>query len=346
VNLQALGSGQSVVYVATRLFDHSSRFYGALIERASHDALRRVLERHGIQPTGPLTFLPFRDSNEAARKRPGESLTEAIFRIDCERLDAAAALIAPFHGINQDIGIAFEIGYCAARHIPILAIASDFVRLSHSREEEDSLVEPLLASLCTQVVDASAFLDAGAPPTREGYLSRLHTTFAHVESLVGQAVAALAEGSTRPASPPPSPEAIPGRVHLEFGGGLQEYQRLLAARAEELLTRQGFSVTVSERYSRGHGSGAALAADLAAVKRCQLLITLGDGPDMDAEIAAMQGHARALGRRVVLYLTTSRALTTGPEYHTPRNLMLLHSADRIASSLDGILPAVVELAAG
>jgi nucleoside 2-deoxyribosyltransferase len=334
-----------VVYVATRLFDHSSRFYGALVERACHDALRRVLERHGIPPTGPLTFLPFRDSNEAARKRPGESLTAAIFRIDCERLDAAAALIAPFHVITQDIGIAFEMGYCAARNVPILAIASDFVRMSHSPEEAPSLVEPLLASLCTQVVDASAFPDTGAPPTREGYLSRLDTTFKQVESLVGQAVEALAEGGTKQVSLPSVPEAIPGRVHIEFGGGLQEYQRLLADRTAEMLTRQGFSVTLSERYSRGRGGKAALAADLAAVSRCQLLVTLGDGPDMDAEVAAMQGYARALGRRVVLYLTTSRSLTTGPEYHTLRNLMVLHSADRIASSLDDILPAVAELAA-
>lgn len=321
-----------MVYVATHLFDHVGKLYGARIERACHAALLRVLARRGVEPAGPLTFLPFRDSNESIPKRPGESLTEAIFRIDCEQLDVSAALVAPFQGLAQDSGIAFEMGYAAARGVPVLSIASSFVRFSHDAQQEPSRVEPLLAWLSHRVVDASAF-PAGAQRTRAGYLDRLEDALQHVEQRAGQALAALAEGEAGPSRLLDAPSPEPRRVHLEFGGGLYEYQRLLAGQVAEALARQGLTVSSSERYLHG-ASDAAVAADLRAAARSQVVITLGDGPDMDAEVAAVQGYAWALGRRVLLYVSTPRRLCGGPGYRTQQNLMVFHSAHRRIGSLE------------
>ncbi len=334
MNLEALASGRSTVYVATHLFDHVGKLYGARLERAGHAALLRVLTRRGLDPVGPLTFLPFRDSNESMPKRPGESLTEAIFRLDCEQVDSAAALVAPFQGLAQDAGIAFEMGYAAARGVPVLSIASSFVRFSHGAQGAPSQVEPLLAWLSHRVVDASAF-PVGAQRTRVGYLERIEEALQHAEKQAGQALEALAEGE---GGPPRLLEALSPeshRVHLEFGGGLYEYQRLLARQVAEALTRQGLTVSISERYLRG-ASDAAVAADLRAAGRSQVVVTLGDGPDMDAEIAAVQGYAWALGRRVLLYVTTSRRLFAGPEYRTWQNLMVFHSAHQRIDSLEDI----------
>jgi nucleoside 2-deoxyribosyltransferase len=330
-----------MVYVATHLFDHVGKLYGARIERACHAALLRVLERRGIDPVGPLTFLPFRDSNESTPKRPGESLTEAIFRIDCERLDSAAALVAPFQGLSQDAGIAFEMGYATARRVPMLSIASSFVRFSYDVEQEPSRVEPLLAFLSHHVVDASA-IPAGGQRTRAAYLTRIEDALQNVELRVGQALEALAEGGPGLSSTLDTPSPESNRVHLEFGGGLYEYQRLLAVRVAEALTRQGLTVSISERYLQG-GDDAAVAADLRAIGRSQVVVTLGDGPDMEAEIAAVQGYAWALGRRVVLYASTRRRLCSGSEYRTQQNLMVFHSVDRIIDSLEAIPGAVQQV---
>jgi len=64
-----------------------------------------------------------------------------------------------------------------------------------------------------------------------------------------------------------------------------------------------------------------------------VVVTFGDGPDMNPESAALQGYLRALGREVVLYCSSTTHLYTGPEYGMRRNLMLMHSADRTVTCL-------------
>jgi nucleoside 2-deoxyribosyltransferase len=53
---------------------------------------------------------------------------EAIFRADCELMDAAHFAIAnmmPFRGVSTDAGTAFEIGYLYAQQKPIFGYGSD-----------------------------------------------------------------------------------------------------------------------------------------------------------------------------------------------------------------------------
>jgi nucleoside 2-deoxyribosyltransferase len=53
---------------------------------------------------------------------------EAIFRADCELMDAAHFAIAnmmPFRGVSADAGTAFEIGYLYAQQKPVFGYGSD-----------------------------------------------------------------------------------------------------------------------------------------------------------------------------------------------------------------------------
>src|SRR5204862_139935 len=67
--------------------------------------------------------------------------------------------------------------------------------------------------------------------------------------------------------------------------------------------------------------------DIVAAVGADLLVTLGDGADMDAGSAAIQGLARGFNRRVLLYYSGALRWVAGSRDAEERNLMLQHSAD-------------------
>jgi hypothetical protein len=64
---------------------------------------------------------------------------------------------------------------------------------------------------------------------------------------------------------------------------------------------------------------------------------------MDAESAAVQGYAWALGRRVVLYVSSRRRMCSVAGYRTQQNVMIFHSAHLIVESLEAIPRAVQQV---
>ncbi|WP_457632932.1 nucleoside 2-deoxyribosyltransferase [Oceanithermus desulfurans] len=334
-----LAAGEAPVYVATRLYDPSGRYLGARLERGCLRGLRAGLEELGLEGRDPLTFLPFRDSNSALQGVPAEGFSRAIYDLDRDHIERGFALLAPLGDLQADSGIAFEVGYAAGVGTPAVLLWLNFFVLRYDGTEETLLAPPLLSRLATRSENLGAFDLSLRFDGREDYLRRVAATLDEAEA----AVAALCrELVLRPHDPPPRPAAAPaaGRVHLEFGGGQFETQRCWAARLQTELERAGFTVSVSRRYE---GEGPLLeraAADLNAAAASELVVTLADGPDMDGETAALQGYARGLGRKVLLYSSGRRRIYTGPEYDHRHNLMLLYSADRSVRRLDEVVPAV------
>ena len=76
-----------------------------------------------------------------------------------------------------------------------------------------------------------------------------------------------------------------------------------------------------------------------------LLVTLGDGPDMDPGAAALQGLARGADRRVLLYYSGAVRWVAGSRDAEERNLMLQHSADAVVHRLDELPDAAARLLA-
>ena len=74
-----------------------------------------------------------------------------------------------------------------------------------------------------------------------------------------------------------------------------------------------------------------------------VLVTLGDGPDVDPEVAAVQGTRSALGRPTLLLRASPLGHHDGPAYEPGCNLMLWHSADTVAPNVQEAVQAVLTL---
>lgn len=83
---------------------------------------KRICAEYGFDGLFPL-------DNGIATPNVGNSETaEAIFRADCELMDAAHFVIAnmmPFRGVSADVGTVFEIGYMYAQQKPVFGYGSD-----------------------------------------------------------------------------------------------------------------------------------------------------------------------------------------------------------------------------
>jgi nucleoside 2-deoxyribosyltransferase len=105
--------GSPKVYLAgPGVFRPDAKAYGKL--------LKGKCERVGLSGLFPL-------DNEIADGTP-EQIAERIYRANIELIDVADAIIAdisPFRSPNMDPGTAWEIGYGAAKGLPVIGWTSD-----------------------------------------------------------------------------------------------------------------------------------------------------------------------------------------------------------------------------
>lgn len=123
-----------LVYLAGPLFTPA--------ERRWLEELAGELERLGLD-----TYLPHRDAGLAPADR---RRTRAFYRADLRALDRAAAIVAVVDGPDVDAGTAFEIGYGAARGLPIVGVAED-VRL----EPPKARLNVMIGNACSVIGDHS-----------------------------------------------------------------------------------------------------------------------------------------------------------------------------------------------
>ncbi len=326
------------VYVATRLFDLGSRIAGCHIEKAVANGIRKASIRDsGLRTVS--TFLPYRDSNERADSLSGKSLSNAIYRIDRQMLDSSLLLVAPLHDMCHDSGIAYELGYAYGRRIPAIGVTSNFCSFRYPRFKGRYPCDPLLLHMCTSIIAAPPAILRARDATRGGYLPRMKRDLAHLCGRLEAEVSLRLHRVRRDVGPIPISRRSLRTIHLEFGGCRSESQMILAERVRSALSRLGLVVTISRRYrSRLLASG--IRQDLMRVRSAGLVVTLGDGEDMDSGSAAMHGFRTARGGDVVLYCTDRKRLTAGRGYDTARNLMLCESAVATVSSLSELTGAI------
>ncbi len=348
----ALAGGNAPVYVATKLFDYAGRMLSAAVEEALVRGLRRGLASAGLRSAGNLAFLPFRDSNEAVDPSVTDSaiITAQIYELDTSAIRRSYAIVALLNDPQKDSGVCFEVGYAAALGRPIMPIVNDFIDYRYDPWGWVYPLDPILATLAPAILKAASLPAPGPGDRRRLYRRAQDTGITQVQERVANAGGELIRApeqfiGTLPAPTPPG--ELP-RVHLEFGGGLYEWQRLLLAEALRRLEAADLPcmITTARRYETvGDDLGAAINADIAATIGADLLVTLGDGADMDAGSAALQGLARGHGRKVILYYSGATrwvAASRDPEY---RNLMLEQSADLLIRALDELPGAVRRLLA-
>ncbi len=330
--LRELAAGERPVYVATRLYEPAGRYLGARLERGCLAGLRRAL---GADARGPLTFLPFRDSNGALQNVPEGELSRRIFALDSRRVRGAYALLSALGDLQLDSGVAFEIGLAAASGVPVELLGLNFFKLRYPEEGRDRVLPPLLELLADRV----HYLGEFAPAGDAGYLAEVE---AHLERLERAAAGICHRWATAPPQTVrPLPPAVGGRgVFLEFGDGRSEAREFWADRAAALLGGRGWRVYRSRRHGPGGDRAQATAADLRRAAASRVVVVWADGNDVDAESAALQGYVYALGRRVILYGGEKRRVYAGPGYDNRFNLMLSCSAAAVVDRLED-LPAAV-----
>lgn len=83
------------------------------------EAKKRICAAHGLSGLFPL--------DQQQPKLPPDELGMAIYRANVVLMEACDAIIAnltPFRGPGMDAGTAFEVGFCAARGLPVFGYAN------------------------------------------------------------------------------------------------------------------------------------------------------------------------------------------------------------------------------
>jgi nucleoside 2-deoxyribosyltransferase len=98
----------SLIYLAAPLFSDAERAYNL--------ALRDLLEGKGYP-----VYLP----QETGEGFGGPERDSVIFGSHVAALEGASCVVAVCDGVDTDSGTAWEIGYAAAKGIPVIALSTD-----------------------------------------------------------------------------------------------------------------------------------------------------------------------------------------------------------------------------
>ena len=339
--LVELAAGQRPTYVCTRLFHPSGRLLGTFLEGGVRAGLSAALTDAHLTATGPVTFLPYRDSNGAITPRAGHEFTRDIYLLDAAQVRRAGRMVIPLDDLQVDSGIAFELGLAWGLGIPTLTVLLNSVSLQHRPSGEPLRALPVLSMMSGTVIDAGAFPLSGLSSEASTYQEQVLASLSQMASLVREAVYA---DPVPPVSPRPERPLRLGTVHLE-GGVPHAGTDLLIAHARTALRAQGWTVTTSARWDASPGESLVdrAARDVETALAAQVVLNFGDGADVDAEVAAIQGARTALGCPTVLLRSAPLGIQDGPVYASVCNLMLAHSAWRVAESLAQALQWISDL---
>ncbi|MGV3615302.1 MAG: nucleoside 2-deoxyribosyltransferase [Fimbriimonas sp.] len=325
-----------IVYIAGRLFDVEEKWKSELLEAAVIEGLRRA-SRRGLLPHSTLTtFVPFRDAGQELLEL--EDKARVLYELDIARLDRTALLVAYIDGLGKDEGVCFEVGYAAAKGIPILLVSTDF--LSHRLGDAEFALDPLLMAAAEVVRFPHLRLSEDRT-----FRQNLEATRGEVLESVSARIVEFCErfpGLLRPPCPQPPPARGRG-VFLEFGGELFEWQRDFVARLEsKLRAKPRYNVVRAGRYRDLQWLSAteAGAAELRRIADCGHAILCTDGEECPAGTAFAQGYARSLGRAVWQYNSKTTSIVGSGGYRSSRNLMLDYSADKVFRTFADLILAV------
>lgn len=368
-----LALGRKVVYMATRLYDYTQKLATVELESAVFDGLLDAALDLGIPMEKYPIFMPFRDTVENIRELD-DSVNQdekacAIYQDDLRRLARLYALVTFLNDPCKDDGICMEIGFAYGQRVPIVVVVTDFIHYSSiSSPEIEFTLDPILLEMCGRVIHQTTISPARVPFPGDAdleamkrvsadFAERLHEANRTLHQIVREHIKEMALAPSQFVSSHPNVHTCCSRpmVYVDFNGGLYEWSREYAKRLATLLCSEGLTVRLGRRHwpswqariaesvdrntlahqLGGHDLETALAADI--------LILSGDGPEVDSGTAALQGAARALNKKIILYYSGNLQTNAGGRKPTARNLMLLYSPDRVARRLDEIPDLVHEV---
>ncbi len=347
MTLSDLANSRSIVYVVTRLFDYTEKIKAESVEKAVLNGLVRAMQEKGIErsTSEAITFVPFRDT--AQDKMKAVNKTKTIYDEDLKRLRNLFMMVGFLDGLSKDEGVCMEIGYAYGVGVPILLVLTDFIRREFKEiPSSEHLLDPVLLAMVSKLI-----YQYKIPETQTTFLNRLIEGLENVYKKVDDTVYQIAmspdlfQHAVIPRLPPPE-------VYIDFGGGHYEWERLLQERLLQTLSLRGISSQISQRYAWSAGKSAAFHSapfisdlglkDITHAANAKVIITCGDADEMSSGTAAIQGFARSLNKKVLLYDSKLTYLVGDDEHRMSRNLMIDYSADKIVRHFDD-LPEAVEV---
>ena len=335
-DLKGLAQGKSIIYIVSRVFD----FYEKLKAEDLEDAVRRGVNRAFLlKEIIPIfkdyTFVPFRDTiQEAADDELATNniyKTINIYQEDLDRLKKLFLAIGFLDGFSKDEGVCFELGYAFGLGKPIFLIASDFVRSAPKASPNiEYNFDPILEFMVSKSVYHYT-ISNNSKSFRENLKHSLDLLFKKVEDEVLELCINYDDIVTKQRSKVSSEDKYD--VFLEFGGGLFEWQRELQEDLLVKLNTLGISACISTRFQEHiseFNKQSILEVgykDLKKVLGSKIIVTCGDSPELIAGTAAIQGYARSLDKKIILYDSKLTYIVGDNGYQSSRNLMIDHSAD-------------------
>ncbi|MEU2772469.1 nucleoside 2-deoxyribosyltransferase [Streptomyces sp. NPDC007162] len=300
-------------YVAHRLFAAHDR---ALAAELAHHLARKLGEDH--------VFLPFCDTDE--EDLVADVKGRRLFELDRERLGRIRALIAIVHGPSPDDGVCMEIGYAAARGVPVILLTTDFQDYSATLTgPRTHFPDPLLDALATRIVRVPRL----GTTTQPSGTSRFADFALRNQAQVHQAVEACVDAALQlPA--PAADTAVPGRT------GSTVY----AEPSPYTLPHHPLPGLVRCRHATAIGPTRFVAAEPVTAARHDWAAALGStcivvdasGPEAPPGAALLIGAACATGTPVAAYLPHSTYTHAAGREPNCRNLMIQYGVDAILRS--------------
>jgi nucleoside 2-deoxyribosyltransferase len=348
MTLSDLANGKSLVYIVTRLFDFSEKIKAEKVEQAVLAGLQRAMQESGIKRVSqsPITFVPFRDTAQDKIEAPNK--TKIIYEEDITRLKRLFAVVGFLDGLSKDEGVCMEMGYAYALGVPILIILTDFIR-REMREFRDSqhLLDPVLLAMGTRIIS-----EYQIPEIERPFYDRLILGLEHVYETIEREVFRLAI-SPSPSKVTPISEASAVDVYVDFGGGHFEWERILQRELSRNLDIRGISNRLSQRYAQFAEHLDSMPScinvrdlglkDIANAAKAEVVVTCGDSDEMSSGTAAIQGFARALGKKILLYDSRMTYLVGNGGHRMSRNLMIDYSADNVIREFRHLPEAIEKL---
>lgn len=313
------------VYIGLRLFNYNDKIQAELFEQ-------ELLKYQGIK-----SFMPFRDTNE--NQLCGESRTRIIYDADIQHLDSGeiSVVAALFDGICKDEGISFEIGYAFAKSIPTYAINTDFIWYSTNGKE--FLFDPVLEFMLTGYTHAYSIPEnlSFGEALYLGQKAAFKDAATHITEIISMGVNSKSKYDKLLYTNGTD-------VTIDFGGGRYEYQREYAQQIEQILKSKGFSVSVTDRFHPDNADDITNRGiqDTKRVFQSNIFVFLGDELELNSGTAALLGFAKSLGKKCIMYESSSVEIHGENGHKMKKNLMIDFSVDKTASEFNSLANCIME----
>ena len=332
---------ERIIYIVTRLFDFAEKLKAEWLEQAVLKGIQSACSFSYPRANALSTFIPFRDTAQNTLGVPNQA--RFIYEADLARLKKLFGIIGYFDGVSKDEGICMELGYAYALSKPILLIATDF--LVYKLKQSPSVrfyYDPILTRMTGHLIRNCVLPKSGS------FEQRLLTAISSLHNRVGDKVTEYILHPDKFTGSLPSPTVRNTErplLLIEFGGGLFEWQQMLALDLQSVLMQQtNCDVAITERYISGSTTARQAGEnDIALALAADLLIVCADSEEMNAGSAALVGLGRALNKPIVLYDSKATLSFAEGGQEMSRNLMIDCAVDKSVSKFDDIPEAVIHL---